>query len=401
MGRPKKQSREPFWRSFCDCWYVHHHGKQVRLSPDKDEAWRLWHELMARPPEPERTPVPTGPDVQVIEILDAFLDWCQKHKAERTYDWSRENIQRFANALPDGLKVADLKPYHLTRAMEPYAHWANNTKHDFISAVKRAFSWALDEELIEKNPLARVKKPTREAREFAVLPDEYAQVIEAISDPNFRDLIELSWETGMRVQELRKIEARFFDVETSRVVFPPKEAKGKKYYRIIYLTPRAREIIARLAEARPDGPLLVNADGNAWTKDAINCAFCRLQLALGRREMARRGLRAQRPGRFKKRGVTPERLAEAKAAHRAAVKQWQKDEQRLARELGTKYHLGAFRKGYATEALKAGVDVVGLAHLMGHRDPSMISKVYGQVQHDPEYMASLSRRTKRNRATGS
>jgi hypothetical protein len=34
---------------------------------------------------------------------------------------------------------------------------------------------------------------------------------------------------------------------------------------------------------------------------------------------------------------------------------------------------------------------------MGHRDPSMISKVYGQVQHDPEYMASLSERTKRKR----
>src|SRR5262249_14022270 len=122
------------------CWYVHHRGRQVRLSPDKDEAWRLWHELMARPPEPERASLPTGPDVQVIEILDAFLDWCQRHKAERTYKWSRENIQRFVDALPDGLKVADLKPYHLTKAMEPYTHWANNTKHDFICAVKRAFS---------------------------------------------------------------------------------------------------------------------------------------------------------------------------------------------------------------------------------------------------------------------
>jgi integrase len=350
---------------------------------------------MARPPEEKARPFPVGPAASAIEILDAFLDWCQHHKAARTYAWYRENLQRFAEALPKGLKVAELKPFHVTRAMEPHAQWSNNTKHDFIAAVKRAFAWAVDEELIDRNPVGRLKKPAREAREFAVLPDQYAEILDTVQDPSFRDLIEMAWETGSRVQELRKIEARFFDAENNRIVFPPKEAKGQKSYRIIYLTPRAREIVARLAGERPEGALLVNSDGNAWTKDAINCAFCRLQLVLGRREIARRGLMGPRPGRFKKAGVGEDELTEARAAHRATVRQWQKDEQRLARELGTKYHLGAFRKGYATEALKAGVDVVGLAHLMGHRDPSMISRVYGQVQHDPEYMASLSERTKR------
>jgi hypothetical protein len=55
------------------------------------------------------------------------------------------------------------------------------------------------------------------------------------------------------VQELRKIEARFLDLPTDRVVFPPKQAKGKKYHRVIYLTDRAKEILARLAEAHPTG----------------------------------------------------------------------------------------------------------------------------------------------------
>ena len=48
MGRPKKQNREPFWRSERNCWYVQNGSTQVRLSPEKDEAWRLWHEFMAR-----------------------------------------------------------------------------------------------------------------------------------------------------------------------------------------------------------------------------------------------------------------------------------------------------------------------------------------------------------------
>src|SRR4051812_12305477 len=87
MGRPRKQSREPFWRSDRACYYVQHGTRRQRLSPDKDEAWRLWHEFMARPPEEKEKPLAPGPDVQVVEILDAYLDWCQKNKADRTYEW--------------------------------------------------------------------------------------------------------------------------------------------------------------------------------------------------------------------------------------------------------------------------------------------------------------------------
>jgi integrase len=230
---------------------------------------------------------------------------------------------------------------------------------------------------------------------MAVSPAEYARVIELVKETCFRDLLELSWETGARVQELRKIEARFLDLPTSRVVFPPKQAKGKKYHRVIYLTDRAKEILARLAQARPTGELLVNSEGNQWTKDAINCAFCRLQLALGRRAIEEQGLAAAKPTRFRKGGIEPEKVDDARDQHRATVKAWQKDQQRLAHELGTKYHLGAFRKGFATEALKAGVDTVTVAHLLGHRDPSMVSRVYGHVQQDPEHMTDAVKRAKR------
>jgi integrase len=341
MGRPKKQNREPFWRTERSCWFVHLGSRTIRLSPDKNEAWRRWHELMSRPPEPSRPAIPTGTDIQAVEILDLFLDFCQKNKAPRTYAWYQENIQRLASTLSPGLKAVDLKPYHITLAMDDHPDWGNNTKHNFIGASKRAFNWAHAQGLIDKNPVAHVSKPAREAREMAISLKQYVKVIASVKEPNFRDLIELSWETGARPQELRKIEARFYDEETSRIVFPPKSAKGKKYHRVIYLTKNARIIVARLADTRPHGPILLNSEGNPWTKDAINCAFCRLES-----------------------------------------------------KVGQKYHLGAFRKGYATEALKAGVDTVTLAHLMGHRDPGMVSRVYGQVQNDPIYMAKAASRAK-------
>jgi integrase len=346
---------KPFYRAPLGRWYVQIAGKQIPLGhdprPRRDRAGKpvppkdvvdRYHELMAGRDRdaPAASPVLAG-NPPVAALLDEFLEWASRHKAPRTYAWYRENVQRFLDGIPAGLTVGELKPFHLTKALERFPHWANNTKHDFISAVKRAFNWAIEEGLIERSPLARVKKPAREAREMAVSPAEYRRVLEAVREPNFRDLIELSWETGSRPQELRKIRAEYFEPETGRIVFPPTQAKGKKYHRVVYLTPRAREIVARLAGARPEGVLLLNSEGNPWTKDAINCAFCRLE-----------------------------------------------------KKIGKKYHLGAFRKGFATEALKAGVDTVTVAHLMGHRDPSMVSKVYGHVQQDPEHMANAARRAK-------
>ena len=390
---PRKHP-QPFWREARACYFVQIGKKQVRLSPDRDEAFRLYHELMTRKPGDSLPPAAAATPHLAVEVLDAFLEWASQNKAARTYEWYRENIQRLVSRIPASLTVAELKPFHVTRAMADFPNWSNNTKNDFIGAIKRAFNWAVDEELIDRSPLARMKKPAREAREMAVSPTEYAEVIAAVNEPCFRDLIELSWETGARVQELRRIEARYLDLASSRIVFPPRQAKGKKYYRVIYLTERAGEIVKRLAEARPTGPSLLNSEGNAWTKDAINCAFCRLQLALGRKAIAELGIGAERPPRFKKAGIEPGRLADARVEHQAAVRRWQKETVRLAREYGRKYHLGAFRKGFATEALKAGVDTVTVAHLLGHRDPSMISRVYGHVQQDPEHMAQAARRAR-------
>jgi integrase len=336
VGRPRKQSREPFWFDDRRAYYVTIGNKKKRLSPDRDEAWRLWHGLMANPPAPEKPVI--GTDPPAVAILDAFLDWCQKNRADATYEWHKHFLQIFASATSHGLLVSALKPHHLTQAMDGQ-DWSNNTKHDFISSVQRAFNWAVDEGFIDRSPVARVKKPAREAKEVAASPDDYAEVMAAVAEPNFRQLIELAWETGARVQELRKIEARH--VDGNRILLTPKEAKGKKYHRVIYLTERARQIIDEAATANPDGPLLRNSEGRPWTKDAINCAFCRVEKRIGR-----------------------------------------------------KLHLGAMRKGWVTEALKNGVDVHTAAHLAGHRDSTMLARVYARVQADPEFMARMAGKAK-------
>ena len=74
---PRKHP-EPFWREQTKCWYIQLGGKQHRLDPDRDEAFKLYHEMMSRP---ERAPVAAG-SIRVDELGDSFLEWTKTHQAE-------------------------------------------------------------------------------------------------------------------------------------------------------------------------------------------------------------------------------------------------------------------------------------------------------------------------------
>jgi integrase len=332
---------KPYFRPKRGTWYVQIDGHEHKLGHDKVEAFRRYHAMMSRPPE-DRAEKPVAAPQLVIEVLDAFLDWVKANREPRTFDWYRERLQIFADSIPDGLAVAELKPYHVSRVLaERGAAWTNNGKHNLARAVQRAFRWASKEELIERNPVANVEKPPMEARDLYVTPTDYEKAIEAVTEPNFRDVIRFAWESGARPQEIIAIETRHIDFEQMRVVFARKESKGKKAIRVVYLTPEAAAILKPLAEQHTGGAVFRNTRGRPWTPDAINCAFCR-----------------------------------------------------LGKKIGKKLHLGAFRKGWTTEALKNGLDTLTTAHLLGHANGVMVGRIYGKVQQDPSFMAEAMRRAK-------
>lgn len=139
-------------------------------------------------------------------------------------------------------------------------------------------------------------------------------------------LLEFAWESGVRPQEVKRIEARHVDLARERVVFPPEEAKGKKRTRVIYLTPRAAAILTPLVRERRRGPLFVNAGGRPWTAQAMACRF----------------------GRLKK-------------------------------HLGVKFSAYDFRHGFCERLLESGADHLTVAQLMGHADGKMVASVYSHL----------------------
>jgi len=328
---------EPWFRKDRNTWYVTLNGVQHNLqSPDRDAAFRRWHELMSRP---EDAP-PDAASLTVVAVMAHFAEWSEKHNAPATHDWYHGYLAGFVRFIPLNLLVRDLRPFHVSRWIDSKPNWGPSSHRAAISAVKRALQWAVDEGLCESSPIRGVRKPKPQRRTTVLSSEQRALILEEASDQEFRDLISLIQETGARPQELRTLQARHVDLERGLWIFPPAEHKtGKRTGkpRVVYLNATALEITRRLVERSATGPLLRNSDGEPWTRNAIRCRFRRLRRRL------------------------KDRLPPTLCAY-------------------------LFRHTFVTDALVRKVDPVTLAHLVGHSDLTMINQVYAHLEQKIDHM---------------
>lgn len=325
---------KPFFRPKKNRWYVQIAGKHVNLGPDETEAFRRYHSLMADRGKPVPVVVQTGSDPALAAILDAFLEWCRVHRAARTYESYQERIQSFLDALADKTLLArELRPFHLQQWVDGHPDWNAGMKRGRLQAVQRALNWAVKQGRLDKSPVAFMEKPPPGKRENVIDYPTYQRMRDLTATQQFRDLIDVSWETGCRPQEIWRVEKRHLDVAGKRWVFPVTESKGKRKIRIVYLTDLALEICQRLALKHPTGPLFRNSDGLPWTRFAVSLVFGR-----------------------------------------------------MVKHLARKYALVDFRHTFVTRSLKAGVDPVTLSFLMGHADTSMLSRQYAHLDQDAGHL---------------
>lgn len=378
-----RQPKPWFWKQRGQ-WVVNIDRKRHYLGPDRKQAFEAFYALMRQPANRPRVSAES-----VAAIADAYLSWVEKHRSPDTYEWYRYRLERFCQRYPE-LTVGQIKPYHVQEWVDEY-QIAKTTKRNYLRAVKRAFIWALKQGYIEANPIANLEVPSAEHREIVISEEEFERILQHAGHDSLRDLIIVTRETGCRPQESLRVEARHVDMVHKRWVFPISEAKGERVPRVVYLTDRAFEITQRAMSAYPSGKLFRNSAGGAWSPDAVNCAFDRIQRRMAKEEMNRREL-----------VITKEQIAEfipslspTKVALGKVVKKTQAElrheakrklTERLARDLVPRYSLYAIRHSWATHALQRGVDAITVAVLMGHSDASTLARVYQHLTQNPEFM---------------
>ncbi len=390
---------KPFFRKNRNRWYVQLGGKQINLGESREAAFAEYYQLMADSQSPSSAaPAPTEPEQnqQVALLCDNFLEWVSQNRSPETYEWYRYRLQRFLDLYPS-MTVAELKPYHVEQWVAKYK-LSRTSRRNYFRAVKRCFIWALRQGYILKNPVASLEVPAGDRREQFVSKLEFAGILDFVTDENLLELMVATYTTGCRPQESLRLQARHVDLENKRWVFPQSEEKNKRQPRIVYLSDEALAITKQRFNPHDAGSyIFTNADGNAWTTDAVNCALERLRGRMGKAEMEKQGIEidAKEIDALMKKlspSYRSQGVEKIKPKWRLRAEAKRKLVQQVVKKLVPRYSLYAFRHSWATNALKAGVDSLTVAILMGHNDPSMLAKVYQHLGHNPEHMLEQARR---------
>ena len=234
--------------------------------------------------------------------------------------------------LGTALLVSTFRPYHIERWLQAdYPGLSANYRRCAIRAIQRVMSWAVSSGYIQASPIARMEKPRQEVRETVITEEQFQKMLATTSDEQFRDYLLFMYETGCRPQEIRIIEAHHFDGE--KIILEKRNSKGKRFCRVIYLTPKALEIVKRSISENPAGPIFRNSKGQPWAKNSVRCRFRVLKRELGIDDLCATVIR----------------------------------------------HL------WATDVLQKGMDTTTASILMGHRDPATLARNYAHLTQNHDY----------------
>lgn len=339
--------RRPFWWKQRACWYVKSAGRNIRLDPDQDKAKKLFGEMVAA----ERPESPLAP---FAAIADAFLAHAKANVALKTYLGYSKFIVSFCRLYKD-TRARELKPFHVTRWLEKQVTWNSETKRGAIAAVKRVCNWAVAEGLLDRNPLAGVRKPAPSRRSTLIGSDHHRAMVLAEDggrkpgkraatlgikprrrDVAFRPVLIALKHSGARPGMVASV--RVEDVAPDLSCWVMNEHKTRKKTGralIIYLSPCLQTLTRLAIGNRTSGPLFVNSLGKAWTVNAIRCRLRELRRKLGLPE-----------------GMVPY----------------------------------SYRHTFITTALVNGVGMATVAELAGHSDLKMISQHYGHLDAKADHL---------------
>lgn len=325
--------RKPWFRSDRDGWYVQHNGKQALLAKgkaNKAEAQAAFHKLMLLGGE---TPIRDA-SLPIATLCDLFLDYSEVHHSPDAYKNYKHFLQAFCTTY-GRLNASDIKPLHVNRWIDGRKTWDGAKRHAIIS-VKRAFSWAEQQGLIESHPLRTLKTPRGKRRERVLTADERTLILASVRDSQFRDFLTAMLGTGCRPSEVAGVTAAHVNLEIGIwVLTQHKTAKKTGKPRVIYLSPDILALTQRQMEAHSTGPLFPNTRGKPFLRNAWRCRFRRLR-------------------------------------------------EKFPSPAGVVCY--SLRHSYATDALIKGVGIAQVAELMGHTSTEMVSRFYGHIAANVAHM---------------
>lgn len=333
------RSPKPWFRSTHDAWYVQHRGKQVLLAKgkaNKAEAMAAFHKLMLT--SGDSSAKKSG--IQIATLCDLFLDFSKSQHKLLTYKNYRNILQQFCKQF-GSLEVGALKPFHVSHWVEEQPGWTG-MKRNAVIVIKRAFSWAEQQELIATSPLRNLTPQRGKSRQRVLTAEEQTLILSQLRDEAFHTFVTVLLGTGCRPSEVASVTAEHVNLKLGVWVLPEhKTAKKTGKPRVIYLSPEMLDLTRVQMEKHPQGPLFRNQKGRPFAKGCWGHRFRKLR----------------------------KKLTSLKDVVCYTM-----------------------RHTFATNALIKGVGIAQVAELMGHTSTEMVSRFYGHIAGNIEHMRDAARR---------
>jgi integrase len=221
-------------------------------------------------------PAPADPTVR--QLIDAYLDAELPELAVKSQKQRRRHLEAFAAKFGNYPWATPHKSDVKTWVRNNSAWRANDTKRSVVVSVKRLFSWAVEDDRIGRNPLAKLsweESPPRRAMTDA----EYVRALFA-APWNVRRVLRFLRYSGARPGEAAALDWSMVDWEMAVARIENHKTRRKTGRpKLIYLTPRVLRMLRRLHQhRRPEANWVFhNRYGGRWDVSDLANAMQRIR----------------------------------------------------------------------------------------------------------------------------
>lgn len=275
MGRPSK----PWKRKGRGGWWTKIGGRSMKIGDTEQEAWVTLNRLKLTRGEFD----PLRSNLTVIELTDLWLDYQKDHVKPATWD----RYQQIGQDLVDHHKrvlVRDWRPLHVDAwlkahdATEKKKGWGVNYRYLAVSVAKMIAKWGMHKGWTDTNRLAGIRGKKGKAR-IPAKAEDIDKFVSHVGTTSLGVFVRFLLATGCRPGEAMTLEAPQVDWERSTAT-----VDGKSGIRTVWLSGEMTDMLRKLAEKNPTGPIFRNGRMQPWTASALRSQFKRIgkRLGLGR-----------------------------------------------------------------------------------------------------------------------
>lgn len=280
-------TNRPYFWSARKAWYINVriNGKLTKrkLGDTKQEAYDVWKQTIKTSILTRENP--TFSSVSTKWLAKQLVRFERKEVSAAWIERISRTVEQFTRL---GKRCSEFTPLFLD-------DWSGQKSSNYIrteaAVLIQIFDWAVENDLLEKSPLAAFKLPPSQSRDRILSIQEHNRLCQSAGS-KFKPVLRFAWMTGCRPGELRSLRWEHVSTGFERAILVEhKTARKTGKPRVIYFSPRAQRLLRQYAEIRGTvrafkrgvgyDYVFVNHHRKPWSKNAIVCRMRALRKTTG------------------------------------------------------------------------------------------------------------------------